>query len=278
MQRFVNIILWFREYLVFALLIILSIILLNSNDNTQIKAIRSYTIGMIGAIQNALSIIPNIFEIKRENETLRQLNVNLSDEVNRLREARLENIRLRSMLGLKEKSDFKLLTADIIGKNLHLLNNTITLNVGENDGVRNDMPIISEMGLVGKIIATSKHYSIGQLMLNKDFRASAKIQRNRIDGIIVWNKGLNVELKNIVKTQEVRVGDVVMTSEYSSIFPPNIKIGTVTNVSEQPGSLFKQIEVLPSVDFTSLEQVFIVTAVQDTERINLEKKLVRQKK
>jgi rod shape-determining protein MreC len=140
------------------------------------------------------------------------------------------------------------------------------------------MPIISEMGLVGKIIATSKHYSIGQLMLNKDFRASAKIQRNRIDGIIVWNKGLNVELKNIVKTQEVRVGDVVMTSEYSSIFPPNIKIGTVTNVSEQPGSLFKQIEVLPSVDFTSLEQVFIVTAVQDTERINLEKKLVRQKK
>jgi len=278
MQRFVNIILWFREYLVFALLIILSIILLNSNDNTQIKAIRSYTIGMIGAIQNALSIIPNIFEIKRENETLRQLNVNLSDEVNRLREARLENIRLRSMLGLKEKSDFKLLTADIIGKNLHLLNNTITLNVGENDGVRNDMPIISEMGLVGKIIATSKHYSIGQLMLNKDFRASAKIQRNRIDGIIVWNKGLNVELKNIVKTQEVRVGDVVMTSEYSSIFPPNIKIGTVTNVSEQPGSLFKQIEVIPSVDFTSLEQVFIVTAVQDTERINLEKKLVRQKK
>ncbi len=278
MQRFVNIILWFKEYLVFALLLIFSLILLNSNDNVQIKAIRSYTIGMIGSIQNALAIIPNIFEIKRENETLRQLNVNLSDEVNRLREARLENIRLRSMLGLKDKSDFKLLTADIIGKNLHLLNNTITLNVGENNGVRNNMPIISEMGLVGKIIATSKHYSIGQLMLSKDFRASAKIQRNRIDGIIVWNKGSNVELKNIVKTQEVRIGDVVLTSEYSSIFPPNIKIGTVYNVSEQPGSLFKQIEVTPSVDFTMLEQVFIVIAVQDTERVNLEKKLVRQKK
>ena len=278
MQRLVNIILLFKEYFVVALLIVVSLILLSSNDNTQIRAIRSYTVGFVGLFQDALSIVPNVFGLKHENEILRQLNVNLSDEVNRLREARLENIRLRVLLGLKEKSDFKLVTGDIVGKSLHLLRNTITLNVGENDGVKSDMPIIAETGLIGKIIATGNHYCIGQIMLNKDFRASAKIQRSRIDGIIGWDGGEIVSLKNVSKTQDVKEGDIVTTSEYSNVFPPDIRIGYVSRVGEKAGSLFKEIDVVPSVDFVSLEQVFVVTAVVDTERISLERKVSRLKK
>jgi rod shape-determining protein MreC len=278
MQRLLNIILLFKEYFVLALLIIISLILLSSNDNVQIRAIRSYTIGFIGVFQDAISIIPNILELKRENEILRQLNVNLSDEVNRLREARLENMRLRAMIGMKEKTEFKLVAGDIVGKSLQLLRNTITLNIGEQDGVKPDMPIISETGLVGKIITTSTHYSVGQLMLNKDFRASAKIQRSRIDGIVAWDGGDAVRLKNVSKTANVKEGDVVTTSEYSSIFPPEIKIGIVSHLAEQSGNLFKEIDVVPSVDFPSLEQVFVVTALVDTERIVLEKKIARPKK
>jgi len=278
MQRLINIILLFKEYFVLTLLIIFSLILLGSNDNAQIRAFRSYTVGFLGIFQDALSIIPNVFELKRENEILRQLNVNLSDEVNRLREARLENIRLRSMLGLKERGDIKLVTADIVGKSLHLLRNTVTLNAGENGGVRSDMPIISEKGLVGKLIATSARYSIGQLMLNKDFRASAKIQRSRIDGIIAWDSGEVLKLKNVSKTQDVREGDIVTTSEYSNLFPADIKIGFVSRISEKSGSLFKDIDVIPSVDFSSLEQVFIVITQIDSERVSLEKKTIRTRK
>jgi len=278
MQRLLNIILLFKEYFVVALLIVTSLILLSFNDNVQIRAIRSYTIGFIGIVQDAVSIIPNILELKRENEILRQLNVNLSDEVNRLREARLENMRLRTMLGMKEKSEFKLVPGDIIGKSLQLLRNTVTLNIGEQDGVKPDMPIISETGLIGKIITTSAHYSIGQMMINKDFRASAKIQRSRIDGIIAWGGGNAVQLMNVAKTADVKVGDVVTTSEYSSTFPPEIKIGVVSRLAEQPGSLFKEIDVIPVVDFPSIEQVFVVTALVDTERINLDHKNTRPKK
>ena len=70
MQRLFAIIQLFKEYFVLALLIIISLILLSSNDNAQIRAIRSYTIGSIGFLQNAFSIIPNVFELKRENEIL----------------------------------------------------------------------------------------------------------------------------------------------------------------------------------------------------------------
>jgi rod shape-determining protein MreC len=269
-QRILDILLLFKEYLVLTFLIVISIILLAGNDNSQLHAIRAYTVGFIGVIQNTLSVIPNVFELKRENEVLRQLNINLSDEVNRLRQARLENRKLKEMLNLKEEMQHPLISAEVIGKSLHLLRNTITLSAGEKEGVRVDMPVICEFGLVGKIIATSSHYSIGQLVINKDFRASAKVQRSRIDGIIGWDGGEFFHLKNVAKKQDIREGDLIVTSEYSSVFPSNIKIGIVAAISEKPGNLFKDVDVQPSVDYASLEQVFIVAMPPDSERVRIE--------
>ncbi len=277
MQRLIEILILFKEYVVFALLTVFSLFLLSINDNPQMRAVRSYTIGAVGIAQNALSIVPNIFELRSENAVLRQLNVDLSNEVNLLREARLENVRLRSMLEMKQRSPHTLISADVVGKSLLLLRNTITLDVGNADSVRADMPIISESGLVGKVIATSSHYAVGQLMLNKDFRASAKIQRSRVDGVIQWDGGDVVKLKGVSKTQDVREGDVVTTSEYSNIFPRDIKVGLVTKTWGKPGSLFKEVEVTPSVDFAMLEQVFVITAVHDSERAALEQKTLLRK-
>lgn len=277
MQRLINILILFKEYVVLALLVIVSFVLLGTNDNRQIRVIRSYTVGAVGLLQSALSVVPNVFDLQRENNILRQLNVNLSDEVNRLREARLENIRLRSMVGLKEQRTFTMITGDVVGKSLNLLRNTVTLNVGEADGVLPDMPIIAETGLVGKVLLTSSHFAIGQLMVNKDFRASAKIQRSRVDGIIAWDGGEALQMKNVAKTQDVKEGDVVLTSEYSNTFPRDIKIGFVSKVAEKPGNLFKEVRVTPSADFSLLEQVFIITSLQDTERVALEKKLLHAK-
>jgi rod shape-determining protein MreC len=277
MQKLLQIVALFKEYFVLALLVIISLILLAFNDNVQLRAVRSYTIAVVGLFQDAVSIIPNIVELKRENNVLREMNVNLSDEVNRLREARLENLRLRKMLDVKDRTQFRIVAGDVVGKSLHLLRNTITINVGESDGVKTDMPVISESGLVGKIILTSRHYSIGQLMINKDFRASAKIQRSRIDGIISWDGGDLIQMKNVSKTQDVREGDVITTSEYSNVFPRDIRIGSVVRVTEKPGNLFKDVEVAAAVDFPSLEKVFVVTAAVDTERVAIEKKLNAKK-
>jgi rod shape-determining protein MreC len=277
MERLINILLVFKEYVILVVLIIVSLLLLGGNDNRQLHAIRSTTIGAVGAMQNALSAIPNVFELRHENEVLRQINVNLSDEVNRLREARLENHRLRQLLDLKERSPLPLTAADVVGKSLHLLRNTLTLSAGAQDGIRPDMPIICETGLVGKILATSEHYSVGQLVLNKDFRASAKIQRSRVVGIIAWDGGDLLHLKNVSKSQDIKEGDVVLTSEYSNVFPRDVRIGTVARVSDKQGNLFKDVDVLPSVNFFTLEQVFIITEAADTVRGSLENRPVRTK-
>jgi rod shape-determining protein MreC len=277
MQRLIHILLIFKEYFVLTLLIILSTVLLSLNDNAQMRAVRSYSVGFIGFAQDMLATVPNVFELRRENAVLRQLNVNLSDEVSRLREARLENLRLRGLLGFKEETPFALVPADVVGKSYHLLRNTITINVGSGDSVLVNMPIISESGLVGKVIATSPGYAVGQLMFNKDFRASAKVQRSRVDGIISWEGGEVLRLKNVAKMQDVREGDVITTSEYSNIFPRNIKIGYISRISQGAGTLFKEIEVTPSADLVALEQVFVVRSAPDSQRVALDQIVTKAK-
>jgi len=270
-QRLYDILFQFKEYAVLSLFIAVSLVLLAVNDNPQVKRLRSMATVSFGLIQQQVIFIPNYFSLERENMMLRRTNIELADEANQLREAKLENLRLRQLLGLKERLPYDIVSGKIIGKNLSLLRNTLTLNVGAADGVRPSMPVVGDGGLVGLIVSASQHYSIVNMLLNIDLRASAKIQRSRVDGIIAWD-GKNLVLKNIAKTLDVKAGDVVITSPYSSTYPPDIRIGVVSDIKEQAGTLFKSVYVTPGVDFVKLEEVFVLTSTPDEERIETEKR------
>jgi len=275
MRRLFDIVILFKEYLLLALYVVIAIALMAVNDTTQIRTIRSLTVASIGFLQDAFGFIPNYFELARENRALRELNVSLADEVSRLREARLENLRLQKLLGLKEQSPLVYVSANVTGRNLQLLQNTITIDAGESDGVQVNMPIVTDAGLVGRVVATSAGYAIGQILLHKDFRASAKVQRGRVDGILLWDGGPTLTLKNVAKTLDVQVGDAVITSEYSSLYPPGIKIGVVSKTSQAPGALFQTVEIAPSVDFSRLEEVFVVLHQPASSRAALEQQFFK---
>ncbi len=268
--RVYNLIKDFKEYGVLALCLMLSFVLLARNDSRQIRAIRSVTIGTIAFIQDAFGYIPNYFNLGEQNHVLREMNLSLSDEVSRLREARLENIRLQQMLKFKANKTFSYVAAKVVGKQPDPLRNTITLNVGSNDGVRVSMPIVTDAGLVGKIIATSRNYAVGQTLFNVGLRVSAKVQRSRVDGILLWQGGDNLILKDVAKTLDVKKGDALITSDFSSIFPPGIKVGVVQSTSLTRGSLFLNVDVSPSVDFSRLEEVFVALYEPDSSRVALE--------
>ena len=269
LRRLYDILFQFKEYAVLAALFAASLILLALNDNPQMKRLRSMATITFGLIQEQVIFIPRYFSLESENELLRRENVQLADEANTLRESKLENIRLRRLLGLKEQIPFDVVAGHIIGKNLTLLRNTLTINIGKNNGIMPLMPVIGDGGLVGLVVSVSERYAIVNLLLNVDFRASAKIERSRVDGIIAWD-GRHLFLKNVAKTLDVKVGDVVITSSYSSTFPPNIRIGVVSEVEARSGTLFRTIIVTPSVDFVKLEEVFVLTSIPDKERTELE--------
>jgi rod shape-determining protein MreC len=260
-----------KEYIIFSALIVISLLLIFQNDNVQIRFVRVIAVNVIGTIQDGFSIIPNIFELERENKSLRETNIDLSKELSMLKEAKLENLRLNQMLEFKQRTNYRVATGKIIGKTLIQTRNNITINIGENDSVKIGMPVITDRGLVGKIVATSGNYSIAQILLNKDLKVSAKDQRSRVDGIIAWDGEGKIRLKNVSKSADVKVGDLLITSEYSNSFPAGIPIGYVTT-DNTLDNLFKNIEVECFVNFQTVEEVFVLKFLSEDERRDLEKK------
>jgi rod shape-determining protein MreC len=274
LQRIYDILYEFREYAILTILIVISIILMALNDNPQVKQIRAISTVVFGVMQEKISFIPTYFGLKAENELLRKENIGLADEVQRLRESKLENLRLRKLLELKSQVPYTVKAGRVVNKNLSLLRNTLTLDVGLTDGIQERMPVVSSGGLVGVVTSVTNHYSIVNILINTDFHVSAKIQRSRVDGIVAWD-GKNFILKNIPKMRDVKIGDLITTSEYGNTFPTNIRIGIVSEVSEQAGSLFKSIAMTPSVDFVKLEEVFVILSTPDMERVELEQRPVQ---
>lgn len=264
----------YREYAILTGLVALSFLLMAMNDAPQIKRIRAISTVAFGIIQEQLSFIPTYFHLKSENEFLRRNNVELTDEVQRLREAKLENLRLHQLLALRDQLPYKLIAAKVVNKTLMLLRNTLTIDAGIEEGIQPQMPVVGDGGLIGMVTSVTQHYAVINILLNTDFRASAKIQRSRVDGIVAWD-GKSLSLKNVPKMRDVKVGDVVVTSEYSSSFPEGFRIGLVSDVSDQPGSLFKSIVVEPGVDFVRLEEVFVVLAIPPVERTELELRAIQ---
>jgi len=258
-----------KDYLILSLLIVISLILIFSNDNSQVRFLRAVAVGFVGAVQSGLSAVPNVFEIQKENEFLREKNIELSNEVSALKEAKLENIRLTKLLSLKEKNISGVMPASIINKSLVQARNTITLDVGESDSVKINMPIITDDGLVGRVVSTSKNYSIAQILYNRNLAISVKVQRSRVDGILNYDGSGNLIINNVPKSADVNAGDVIITSEYSNYFPAGIPVGTVIEEGNLD-NLFKKIIVKSLVTFPALEEVFVLKHLPEMERLNLE--------
>jgi len=264
-----------REYLILSLLVVISFILIVSNDNTQVRYLRAVAVGFVGAIQSGFSAVPNVFEIQKENEFLREKNIEMSNEVSALKEAKLENLRLRKILNLKEKNISGVIIAKIINKSLIQARNTITLNVGETDSVKINMPVITDDGLVGRIVSTSKNYSIAQILYNRSLSITVKGQRSRVDGILNFDGSGNLVINNVPKSADVKAGDIFITSEYSNFFPAGIPVGTVVEEGNLD-NLFKKIIIRPLVSFTGLEEVFVLRHLPEMEKVDLESSYLKK--
>lgn len=264
-----------KDYLILSLLIVISLILIFSNDNSQVRFLRAVGVGFVGAIQSGMSAVPNVFEIEKENEFLREKNIELSNEVSALKEAKLENLRLTKSLGLKDKNISGVVIAKIVNKSLVQARNTITLNVGESDSVKVNMPVITDDGLVGRIVSASSNYSIAQILYNRNLSISVKVQRSRVDGIMNYDGAGNLILNNVPKSADVKTGDVIITSEYSNYFPAGIPVGTVVEEGNLD-NLFKKVILKPSVNFTTLEEVFVLRHLPEKERLDLENSYLKK--
>jgi rod shape-determining protein MreC len=197
----------------------------------------------------------------REEENLR-LKAELDKllrERQKYEEAFLENKRLKEILSLKEKEHRYVTSARVIARGPDQWSNTFVLDKGLPAGIQKDMTAITTKGLVGKISEVSNSYSYLLLLTDINFSATVRLQEGRMEGIISGTGLRKCQLKYIPYDEEVKKGDVLITSGLDSLFPKGIPVGYVSKVDKKGSGLFQNIEVTPFVNNRSIEEVAIIT-------------------
>jgi rod shape-determining protein MreC len=259
----------FREYLVLVSLVIISLSLLTQNNNPQVQKVRAIAFGSFATVTSVFYDLLNITQLKNENQVLRKLNAEMMIHLSMLREQGILNRELKGMLGIKDTTSLPLLPATIVSKSLSITQNTITINAGNNEGIKPGMPVLSYRGLVGIIQTCSENFSIARTIKNVDLKLTVKNENKRLNGIMKWD-GEKLIIVDVPRTYDFDVGDRIVTSEISSIIPVPIPVGIVSRIEEDKTGLLNLIHVKPFEEVLSVENVFILMLVESAEKNNLE--------
>ena len=270
-----NIFLFIRRYFNFLFFLVLQIIALSflfRYNKFHEAAFMGVANELTGRINTRYSNVEYYFHLKKTNELLAAENEKLlNTQASNFQPADtaiklIQDTIPYDTLGNKRRYLWR--SARVVNNSVALQNNYITLHRGEKQGVTKDMGVIGPMGLVGMVVNTSENFSVVMSMLNRQSSVSAKLLKTDEIGKIQWDGASPsaVTMINIPKSAKVAKGDSVVTSGYSLSFPPDIMIGTVSEVIGEKSSNFYVLRVKPSTDFFSLKYVNVVSNLQSAEQ------------
>ncbi|MDR3266024.1 MAG: rod shape-determining protein MreC [Tannerella sp.] len=169
--------------------------------------------------------------------------------------------------------DYEYITAEVVNNSIVYTNNYITINKGANDGIQSDMGVVSMNGLVGVVMTVKANYSLVISLLNTNLKVSAKVKNTNYFGSLSW-KGGNPRfafLEELPTHSVFNVGDTIVTSGYSTIFPQGMMIGTVEAYDKQHDDNFFSLKVLLATDFQALRTVSAILNRNQEEQKEVEK-------
>lgn len=230
-----------------------------------------------GRVNDQYNTVEYYFKLKKANENLVKENIALRDMLRSNYEQAdtsnrivVDSIRVDS---LKPFQKYIYRDAKVVGSFISTQTNFITIHRGENQGIQPDMAVIGSSGVVGRVVNTSGNYATVMTMISRQFKVDGKLKHSGERGSISWD-GQNprlVQMRNIPKSVAVQKGDSVLTSELSSIFPPNILIGTVDSILNDPSTNFYNLRLKTGTNFSTVQFVYVVQNKQLEEQLKLEK-------
>ncbi len=194
----------------------------------------------------------------RENRALRKQNDELLLERMRYQEALIENRRLRDMMKLQETWKNPITVARVIARASNYWSHALVIGKGQDAGIVKDATAITPKGLAGKITGVSSSSATLLLLTDINFSASVRLQESRKEGVLSGTGTSRTMLKYIPPEEEVKTGEVVITSGLDRLFPPGIPVGYVSRVDRGGTGQFQSIEVVPFVETSRIEEVLIV--------------------
>lgn len=201
--------------------------------------------------------------LQQENEALKQQLSQRNNELTQMDEISMENIRLRELLNYKEETrgQYQLQLAGIIAENNTNLQHTITLDKGSNDGVVTGMTVLNHWGLIGRITAVLPDSSEVMLLPDRESAIGARVRSTReVIGVVEGDGSgsSSLQMIHLPHDADLYVGDSLTTSGLDGVFPGGIQIGEVTAIEYSANGLTKTATVKPYVNFSRLEEVFVL--------------------
>ncbi len=226
-----------------------------------------YGINWVGRqVANRVRVIGELSSLEARNRDLQATVDNLMIENVRLREAEIESANLREQLHFKVSNPtYELLAAEVIGYDPSNLLYYIVIDRGSQDGIASGMPVVTARGLVGKIAAVYPHSARVMLLTDPASSVSALIQSSRATGIVQGQGRLGLFMRYVEQSEQVEVGDIVLSSGLGGNLPKRLVIGTVTRVTRDQVQMFQDVQVLSAVRFDRLEMVLVIRSFVPTE-------------
>ena len=201
----------------------------------------------------------DLVNVRQENENLRGEIQALRMANSRYREMLATQERIQELLQFKQTLDLPMLPAQVIGRDPTGWFKSIIIDKGSDSGLGLDMPVVNAYGVVGRIVSVSPNYAKVLLIIDQNSAVDCLVQRSRDRGMLKGLMSETCKLDYVVKSEDVIVGDIVITSGLGGVFPKGLPVGRVLNVKDMTGELFKDIEIEPAVDFSKLEEVLVIT-------------------
>uniref|UniRef100_A0AB33J2Y7 Cell shape-determining protein MreC n=1 Tax=Prevotella sp. GTC17254 TaxID=3236794 RepID=A0AB33J2Y7_9BACT len=274
MRNLLNFLAKNNHWFLFVLLEVVSFVLLFQFNSYQGSVWFSSANAVSGKVYEASSEVESFFALTKVNQALTSRNLVLEQKVRQLSEQLAKQAQDSAYLHIAKLpalQGFRLIPAKVVSNSLDKPDNLMTIDRGSADGVRKDMGVVCGTGVVGIVYMTSAHYSIVIPVLNSRSNISCTIKNRGYFGYLHWTGGVAnmANVDDIPRHAHFKLFEEVVTSGYSSVFPPGILVGKIRHVYNSADGLSYRLKVILSTDFGNLRDVCVIDNAAVNERLDV---------
>ena len=247
-----------KDHFLIVITVSLSILHLFNRNEDEMSVIRGFASDFVSFSSAPMVRIKSLALVNEENQYLREKNLQLNLQLESILYAADENDKLRELLDFKRTTNLNIIPASIINKGIQTNVKSLTIDVGKNNNIFMNQAVLTPNGVIGKTIQVGNNSAIVQSISDNNFRLSVRIMPSGAVGILRWYNNNICKIYEVQKNVEINIGDRVITSGFSKIYPPKLPVGIVSGVYDERGSYQKVVNVNIQNDFESIQNVFVV--------------------
>ncbi len=199
-----------------------------------------------------------LVSVVEENQALRKSLSEAIEKNNQCREIEFSNNRLRDLLNFQKTVTRQVVAAEVIGRDPSPWFKTVIIDKGNKDGVEKGLPVVIPEGIAGQVMEVSSHYAKVLLVIDPNSAVDALVQRTRARGVVTGESATQCRFKYVLRKNEVRLGDAVVSSGLDGVFPKGLNVGHVSGIVRRDSGIFQTVKITPDVDFEKLEEVLVL--------------------